>query len=183
MIKVKAFARLHLGLLDHNGQQGRLYGSIGLSVNQPRLILRAAKADGLHVDGAERDRITAYAQRFIERYGVPKGARLSLAENIPAHVGLGSGTQLGLAVGRALAQMAGLQLSVGEIALAVERGMHSGSGLPHFSMAVSCWTEGIAFCCIRPPRLGCDRHGRWKKDVCHRCCSAILYLGTGISWW
>ena len=34
MIEVQTFARLHLGLLDNNGEQGRLYGSIGLAVNQ-----------------------------------------------------------------------------------------------------------------------------------------------------
>ncbi len=132
MIEVRTCARLHLGLLENNGDQGRLYGSIGMAVNRPRLILRAAAADGLRIEGAERDRIEAYAQRFIARYGIPRGAYLNLVEEIPAHVGLGSGTQLGLAVGKALAQLAGLKLSVGDIALAVERGMHSGIGIATF---------------------------------------------------
>jgi beta-RFAP synthase len=132
MIEVRTCARLHLGLLDHNGEQGRLYGSIGLAINRPHLILRAEPADELKVDGGEISRITSYAQRFIARYGVPKGAHLNLAASIPAHVGLGSGTQLGLAVGAALARLAGLRLSVAEIAVAVERGMHSGIGIATF---------------------------------------------------
>jgi beta-ribofuranosylaminobenzene 5'-phosphate synthase len=57
---------------------------------------------------------------------------LSLLTCIPAHVGLGSGTQLGLAVGSALARLAGLPLSVPEIALAVGRGVHSGIGIATF---------------------------------------------------
>lgn len=132
MIEVRTYARLHLGLLDNNGAQGRLYGSIGLAVNRPCLVLRAEVADDLHVEGEEIERITCYAQRFIGRYGVPKGAILNLISGIPAHVGLGSGTQLGLAVGTALAHLAGLRLSVADIALAVERGMHSGIGIATF---------------------------------------------------
>jgi beta-RFAP synthase len=132
MIEVQTCARLHLGLLDNNGGQGRLYGSIGLAVNHPHLILRAEPADGLHVEGLEAERIATYAQRFISRYNQPRGARLSLITGIPAHVGLGSGTQLGLAVGSALARLAGLPLSVPEIALAVGRGMHSGIGIATF---------------------------------------------------
>jgi beta-RFAP synthase len=132
MIEVRTSARLHLGLLDNNGGQGRLYGSIGLAVNRPRLILKGKLADGLRVEGAEVNRITTYAQRFISRYGAPKGAHLNLLAGIPAHVGLGSGTQLGLAVGTVLARLAGLEISVADIALAVERGMHSGIGIATF---------------------------------------------------
>jgi beta-ribofuranosylaminobenzene 5'-phosphate synthase len=132
MIEVSACARLHLGLLDNNGEQGRLYGSIGLAVNHPNLLLRADTANGLLVEGLERDRVTTYAQRFIDRYGAPAGAHLNLVNSIPAHVGLGSGTQLGLAVGAAMARLAGLQLSTEEIAPAVGRGLHSGIGIATF---------------------------------------------------
>jgi beta-ribofuranosylaminobenzene 5'-phosphate synthase len=132
MIEVRTCARLHLGLLDNNGEQGRLYGSIGLAVNHPHTVLRAEPADGLVMEGLEAERITTYAQRFINRYGLPKGARIYLQAAIPAHVGLGSGTQLGLAVGAALARLAGLKLSVPEIALAVGRGVHSGIGIATF---------------------------------------------------
>ncbi len=132
MIEVQTCARLHLGLLDNNGGQGRLYGSIGLAVNHPHMILRAEAASGLRVEGLEAERITTYAQRFMSRYNQPKGAHLSLVSAIPAHVGLGSGTQLGLAVGSALARLAGLPLGVPEIALAVGRGMHSGIGIATF---------------------------------------------------
>jgi beta-ribofuranosylaminobenzene 5'-phosphate synthase len=132
MIEVRTCARLHLGLLDNNGEQGRLYGSIGLAINRPELVLRAETADELSVEGSEISRITAYAERFISRYGIPKGAHLNLLTAIPAHVGLGSGTQLGLAVGAALARLAGLKLSVADIAVAVERGVHSGIGIATF---------------------------------------------------
>lgn len=132
MIEVRTCARLHLGLLDYNGELGRLYGSIGLAVNQPQLVLRAERAENLLVEGLEADRVGDYARRFIRRHGRPAGARLNLINSIPAHVGLGSGTQIALAVGTALARLAGLRLSSAEIALAVGRGMRSGIGIAAF---------------------------------------------------
>jgi beta-RFAP synthase len=132
MIEVRTCARLHLGLLDNNGEQGRLYGSIGLAVSRPNLLLRAEPADKLLVEGLDAERVATYAQRFMHHYGVPSGAHLNLIAAIPAHVGLGSGTQLGLAVGSALARLAGLRLSVQDIAFAVGRGLHSGIGIATF---------------------------------------------------
>jgi beta-RFAP synthase len=132
MIEVRTCARLHLGLLDNNGERGRLYGSIGLAVNHPQLLLRAAKSDRLVVEGLDAGRVTAYAQRFIQHCGLPQGAHLNLLSSIPAHVGLGSGTQIALAVGTALAKLAGLRLSTEEIALAGGRGIRSGIGIATF---------------------------------------------------
>ena len=132
MIEVRTCARLHLGLLDNNGEHGRLYGSIGLAVDQPNLVLRAEKSERLIIEGMETERVSIYARRFIDRYGLPAGAYLNLLTGIPAHVGLGSGTQIALAAGAALARLAGLDLSTEEIALAGGRGVRSGIGIATF---------------------------------------------------
>lgn len=132
MIEVRTSARLHLGLLDNHGGLGRLYGSVGLAVNRPELVLRAKRAGILQVEGLERRRVAVHARRFMRRYGFPSGAHLNLTEHIPAHVGLGSGTQLALAVGAALARLSGRRLSIQEVALAVGRGAHSGIGISTF---------------------------------------------------
>ncbi len=132
MIEVRTCARLHLGLLDNNGELGRLYGSVGLAVDRPELVLRARKAKSLQVEGLEKRRVATYARRFMRHCGFPSGARLNLVSHIQAHVGLGSGTQLALAVGAALARLSGRRLSTREIALAVGRGAHSGIGVSTF---------------------------------------------------
>ncbi|MEJ2108485.1 MAG: kinase [Acidobacteriota bacterium] len=132
MIVVRTCARLHLGLLDNNGSLGRLYGSIGLAVNQPDLLLKAGKADALRVEGLDRKRVREYARRFIGKYNLPSGVFLKLENAIPAHVGLGSGTQLALAVGTALARLFRRRIGIQEIALAVGRGVHSGIGISIF---------------------------------------------------
>jgi beta-ribofuranosylaminobenzene 5'-phosphate synthase len=132
MLEVRTFARLHLGLLDNNGEQGRLYGSIGLAVSRPHLVLRANASHKLTVAGLETERATMYARRFFHRYNLPAEADINVLTSIPPHVGLGSGTQLALAVGTALARLAGLRLSTQEISVAVGRGVHSGIGVSTF---------------------------------------------------
>jgi beta-RFAP synthase len=132
MIEIKTPARLHLGLLDTNGSMGRLYGSIGVAIEYPNIVLRAEPSDTLVVEGLEAERVSVFASRFLNRYPISCGAHLYLKFNIPNHVGLGSGTQLALAVGTALTQLGGLDLSIEEIALAVGRGVHSGIGINTF---------------------------------------------------
>ena len=131
-IVVRTPARLHLGILDTNGDLGRLYGSIGVAIERPNVVLEAEPADGLFVEGLEAERVADFARRFLDRYPLPHGARLRLKAGIPSHVGLGSGTQLALAVGAALARLGGLELDVAEIAVTMGRGIHSGIGIAAF---------------------------------------------------
>ncbi len=138
-VRIETSARLHLGLLDLNGDLGRLYGSIGVAIDRPALILGAervpAGADGgeqLAVDGPETERVAAYARRFLARHPLPGAIRLQLQAAIPAHVGLGSGTQLALAVGAALAHLGGLSLDAATLSQVMGRGAHSGIGIATF---------------------------------------------------
>jgi len=131
-IVVRTPARLHLGILDTNGDLGRLYGSIGVAIERPNVVLEAEPADRLLVEGLETDRVAAFARRFLDRHPLPNGARLCLKASIPPHVGLGSGTQLALAVGTALARLGGLELDVTEIAVTMARGIQSGIGIATF---------------------------------------------------
>ena len=132
MIEIKTPARLHLGLLDTNGNLGRLYGSIGVAIKRPNVVLKAEPADSLEVEGLESNRVLVFARQFLSRYPILTNAHLSLISNIPSHIGLGSGTQLALAVGTALSRLGNLDLSLEEIALALGRGVHSGIGINTF---------------------------------------------------
>jgi beta-ribofuranosylaminobenzene 5'-phosphate synthase len=137
-VVIRAPARLHLGLLDMNGELGRLYGSIGVAIERPQVLLEAellkdaSGSEGLVVEGLEAERVMTFARRFLERYPLPGEVRLRLRASIPAHVGLGSGTQLALAIGVALARLGGLALNVRDLALVMGRGVHSGIGVAAF---------------------------------------------------
>ena len=59
-------------------------------------------------------------------------ARITVEATIPAHTGLGSGTQLALALGVGLARLAGRGTTAREVAQLLERGRRSGIGLGAF---------------------------------------------------
>jgi beta-RFAP synthase len=128
---VETAARLHFGVLDLRGDQGRWFGGLGTGAPGPTLFVHALHADGIRVTGHDADRATEYARRFAAHHGLEGGVRLHVDRALPRHAGLGSGTQLGLAVARALAELYGLSTDVRELARAVGRARRS---------AVGAWT-------------------------------------------
>jgi beta-ribofuranosylaminobenzene 5'-phosphate synthase len=104
-VEVVAPARLHLGFLDLNGGLGRRYGSLGLAIDSFATRLHAERAPGLAAQGPGAGLALDYARSFAEARGLAGGASLRIESAIPAHIGLGSGTQLALAVGTALERL------------------------------------------------------------------------------
>ena len=138
-ITVTTGARLHFGLLSHRPARGRCFGGVGLMIDRPGFRLTASPAETDSVTGPNE--YAARAARFLETYrsrcpanAQPPACRLSINEAIPAHAGLGSGTQLGLAVAQSLALLAGEgQVSPVELAGRVGRGLRSALGLHGFA--------------------------------------------------
>jgi beta-ribofuranosylaminobenzene 5'-phosphate synthase len=131
---VEAAARLHFGVLDLRGALGRRFGGLGAAVPEPSLLLEATPDAQLSAHGLEPERVATFAERFLAYYSVLGGARLTLHRSIPAHSGLGSGTQLGLAVARALAELHGLPEDPVSLARAVDRGRRSAIGTWTFAL-------------------------------------------------
>jgi beta-ribofuranosylaminobenzene 5'-phosphate synthase len=127
-VYVETAARLHFGVLDLRGSLGRWFGGVGAAAPAPALRLSAYPADSLIVEGEDAERAAIFAGRFLEHYGLTGGARIRVERSLPAHAGLGSGTQLGLAVGRALAEVFGVTTDAPAIARAVRRGERSAIG-------------------------------------------------------
>jgi beta-ribofuranosylaminobenzene 5'-phosphate synthase len=132
-IFVEASARLHFGVLDLRGSLGRRFGGLGAAVPQPSLLLEVSPAARITAEGEEGGRAAEFARRFLTHHGIAGGARLRVHRAIPAHSGLGSGTQLGLSVARALAELNGLPQEPGELARAVSRGERSAIGIWTFA--------------------------------------------------
>jgi beta-ribofuranosylaminobenzene 5'-phosphate synthase len=131
-VRVETSARLHLGMIDPHGGLGRRFGGIGVAIERPRLLVEASPAATLVVEGAETERLAAAARCFSEHYGLESNVHLRLVETIPAHVGLGSGTQLALAVATSLAHFYSLELDYGELTWVMGRGRRSGVGMVAF---------------------------------------------------
>jgi len=132
-VAVEATARLHLGFLDLNGSLGRRFGSLGLSLDQPATRLRLTKSAALSVEGPESARAKAHLESLCKNLGIPENYRLVLEEVIPAHAGLGSGTQLAMAIAAALRRLEGLPLDIVNDAELLQRGARSGAGAALFT--------------------------------------------------
>src|SRR5260221_8549577 len=132
-VEVFAPARLHLGFLDLNGGLGRRFGSLGLTIDGIGTRLTVTRDAAT----ARRGAVAQRAQRIVDalaagRFAALGPVALRIDEAIPEHVGLGSGTQLGLAVAAGLAALAGERISARALAPLVERGARSGIGIGAF---------------------------------------------------
>ena len=125
---VEAPARLHFGVLDLRGDLGRRFGGIGAAVPAPSLLLEARPAPSLTAEGPDAARVLEFAHRFAAHHTVELRVGFRVHHAIPSHAGLGSGTQLALAVARAAAELTGLPTEVAALARAVDRGVRSGVG-------------------------------------------------------
>ena len=129
---VEAPARLHLGFVDLNGGLGRRFGSVGLAIDGVSTQLAATCAERNIASGADAQRALAMADRIVEELGIDGGVDLQVVQAIPPHSGLGSGTQLGLAVGTAISRLYRRELSPYRIAEVLNRGERSGIGIAAF---------------------------------------------------
>ena len=140
MIRVTTGSRLHFGLFGlaapAGGPAARSFGGCGLMVREPAVRVAVRPAGDWRADGPLAGRALDFARRFAG--SLPPGAlapqHVTVEACPPEHAGLGVGTQLGLAVARALNRAAGLpDLDAAELARRVGRGARSAVGVHGFA--------------------------------------------------
>ncbi|MGB6968816.1 MAG: GHMP kinase [Methyloceanibacter sp.] len=132
LVSVSTSARLHFGFLDPSGRGPRPFGSFGLALDRPRTRLTVRRSPKLKLTGVDCERALPYLHAIAANFGLPPTYHLHLDEVIPAHAGLGSGTQLALAIGSSVAVLEGLPLDLSAIAARLDRGKRSGIGIGTF---------------------------------------------------
>jgi beta-ribofuranosylaminobenzene 5'-phosphate synthase len=132
LVSVSAPARLHLGFLDLHGGLGRKFGSIGLAIDQPATKLTLQRAPADLVKGFEPRRARHMLERFKALLNLDGCYRLNVDSSIPSHAGLGSGTQLAMAVGAGLAALEGVETEVRALGEMQNRGARSAIGMAAF---------------------------------------------------
>jgi beta-RFAP synthase len=177
-VVVDAPGRLHFGLLDLRGALGRRFGGIGAPAPGVSVRVSVSHAHELLAEGAEAERATEFARRFLAYHRLSGGARIVVERSIPPHSGLGSGTQLALSVARALAELHGVAASPPELAQAVSRAKRS---------AVGTWTFACGgFVVEGGRRIGVDDDvgpllARHRFPNAWRCVLAIPDAPPGVS--
>ncbi len=141
-VRVRAPGRLHLGFLDPAGSLGRRFGSLGLVVDGFETQVEVTASDELHVSveagsadvdaTADLERARGHLNALRRQTGLQAPLHLHLLQALPAHAGLGSGTQLALAVGRAFAHWHGLPVGTASLSQWLGRGVRSGIGIAGF---------------------------------------------------
>jgi beta-RFAP synthase len=114
----------------------RRFGGVGLMVDLPGVQVTLEPAADWSASGPLAERALAFARRFAQSLpaAVLQPHTLRVDHAAPEHLGLGTGTQLGLAVARALALSHGLRhLSAVELAQRVGRGARSALGIHGFA--------------------------------------------------
>jgi beta-ribofuranosylaminobenzene 5'-phosphate synthase len=134
---IQTGARLHFGLLSYGQPDLPQFGGIGMMIARPGFNVRATVAATDRVIGS--DDVARRVTELVAKYRRETSAErvppvcLDVRSIIPAHVGLGSGTQLGMAVATALATIAGERdVPASVLARRVGRGARSAIGIHGF---------------------------------------------------
>ena len=138
-------SRLHLTLIDLNGIYGRIDGGVGITLEKPGLKIQAEPVnDGVEVifskscqfiDDLKDDytfKIENSTLKVTESLNISNGFRFTVHSTYPPHSGLGSGTQLSLAVAKLISIMNKQDLNTLDLAKIVGRGGTSGIGVESF---------------------------------------------------
>ncbi len=153
---------MHLGFVDLNGGLGRRFGSLGLAIDGVATTVTASPSDQLYVVGPGADRARGYAEEIITQGDLP-AVNIELSSVIPEHSGLGSGTQLSLAVATAIHRLFGVATTAREAAALLQRGKRSGIGVGAFEHG-GFLIDGGPASAMEAPRITAraDFPGRWR---------------------
>jgi beta-ribofuranosylaminobenzene 5'-phosphate synthase len=144
-IKVKTPSRLHFTLIDLNGSHGRIDGGIGVTLNYPNVIIEAENADNIVVEGEKKELVESITRRAIDKISPGIGIKIKVESTIPEHVGLGSKTQLSLAIATAVNRISRSDFSVRELVRIVSRAGTSGIGVASFERGGFILDSGHTF--------------------------------------
>ena len=134
-LRITTPCRIHLSLIDENGYTGRVDGGIGLMLDRPNVVFEASNsAEEFKIEAHKYYResievINIIASKVFKIFNISnKNFHFYLKRYYPSHVGLGSKTQLSLAIATAITMLKGLDSNTEDLTKLVERGGTSGIG-------------------------------------------------------
>ena len=152
-VSVIAPARLHMGFFDLSGSLDRHFGSIGVALNEHATRLSLTSAEQRSIIGPSANRADKCLTMMCQALNVSDKLAVIIESAIPEHVGLGSGTQMSLAIGSALNAFYDLGLTIRDIAALMDRGLRSGIGIGVFEQGGLVVDGGRGEKTITPPVL------------------------------
>jgi beta-ribofuranosylaminobenzene 5'-phosphate synthase len=129
-VSVTTSARLHMGFFDLSGSD---FGSVGLAIDAPQTQIEITKSENTLIDAKSNQSVAKIVENLVKLLNIEESFSLKIEQSIPEHAGLGSGTQMALAIGAGLNALFDLRIDVNNIALQAKRGGRSGIGIAAFS--------------------------------------------------
>lgn len=124
-VKIIAPAHLHAGNIDLSGDFGRLYGTIGFTIDYPQLVVKIEKGENIEANDV-------YALKFAKIISSSlniKGFKIVVEKRFIEYAGLGYITSLGLAIGVGVSRFFDLGLDIEDVALIIKRGLVTALGV------------------------------------------------------
>ena len=150
-VRITTPSRLHFGLLRFAVDSGPSYGGLGMMIAQPKLALELQESEQWFADGPMAERALRHGQDVVQNLQLTscKAFDIRVHEAPPSHAGLGSGTQLALAVAAGICSLASfphspLEALVETLVGAVGRGKRSAIGSHGFQQGGLLWETGYA---------------------------------------
>ena len=112
-IQIITPARLHFGFLEiSNNHPNNSFGGIGLSIDKFNTKIKVIKNLKTKVKGKSLDKASFFLNAFCKKKKIKPNFFLNVEKSSPQHIGLGSGTQLALSIGKAISDLSNLNLEI-----------------------------------------------------------------------
>lgn len=147
LVRVTTPSRLHFGLLRFAQETGPSFGGLGMMIDRPRYVLEISASKQLTATGPDADRAQQFALSAFNNCSglLASPVSIQITEAPPSHTGLGTGTQLALAVASGIQKLSNASSqSVSTLAKTVGRGARSAIGTYGFDSGGMIWETGIS---------------------------------------
>ncbi|ENN95670.1 beta-ribofuranosylaminobenzene 5'-phosphate synthase [Methanocaldococcus villosus KIN24-T80] len=142
---IESPSRIHITLIDLNASIGRVDGGVGIALEKPNLKIEGDIERDIIIE-FDNTLYNKFPEDFLNKiknraYNIAKdilnyigkeGIYLKFLSLFPSHSGLGSGTQLSLAIGKLITKLYNYNIDIYEIAKLLGRGGTSGIGIGAF---------------------------------------------------
>ncbi len=135
-VLVRAGCRLHFGMFSFGRAGCPQFGGVGMMIAPPNVAVRISPAAAFEATGDLAPRIPEFIRPLVESWQLKSLPRCGIhVESPPDHVGLGVGTQVGLAIAAGLRRFLDLPpLAAAELASHLGRGSRSSVGTYGFEL-------------------------------------------------
>jgi beta-RFAP synthase len=165
VVRIQTGSRLHFGLLDTAAP----FGGLGVMIQQPQTEVVIRPSARFRCADQIAHRIEPIARRIQQLAGTDELPRceVDVVDRAHAHWGLGSGTQLAMAVAEGLAHWCGLELSQSDLALRIAgRGKRSAVGIHGYFQGGLIYEDADRCADLNPIQTRVALPAQWCVVLC-----------------